>query len=69
MVCKHILAVLQGKRWVPFAAKAWLRYMKQNPELTESFLWDMDIKRAKKLAKQAKDSISDASDDNIDTKD
>ena len=28
----------------------------------------MDIKRAKKLAKQAKDSISDASDDNIDTK-
>ena len=68
MVCKHILAVLQGKRWVPFAAKAWLQYMKQNPELTESFLWDMDIKRAKKLAKQAKDSISDASDDNIDTK-
>ena len=38
-VCKHILAVLYGKRWVPFAAKAWLSYMKSNPELTDEYLW------------------------------
>lgn len=38
-VCKHILAVLYGKRWVPFAAKAWLEYMQANPEITEDYLW------------------------------
>lgn len=37
--CKHILAVLIGKRWVPWAAKAWLQYMQANPELTNFYLW------------------------------
>lgn len=38
-VCKHILAVLYGKRWVPAAAKAWLSYIRQNPELAEEMIW------------------------------
>ena len=38
-VCKHILAVLYGKRWVPAAAKAWLMYIKANPKLAEELIW------------------------------
>lgn len=38
-VCKHILAVLHGKRWVPAAAKAWLNFIKANPELAEELIW------------------------------
>lgn len=38
-VCKHILTALYGKRWVPYAANAWLNYMKSNPEITEDYLW------------------------------
>lgn len=38
-VCKHILAVLYGKRWVTAAAKAWLLFMQANPELTEYYIW------------------------------
>lgn len=38
-VCKHVLSALYGKRWVPAAAKAWLMYIKQNPELAEEFIW------------------------------
>ena len=38
-VCKHVLAVLYGKRWVPGAAKAWLQYIKANPELAEELIW------------------------------
>lgn len=38
-VCKHVLAVLYGKRWVPAAAKAWLQFIKANPELSEEFIW------------------------------
>jgi hypothetical protein len=38
-VCKHVLAVLYGKRWVPAAAKAWLQYIKANPELAEELIW------------------------------
>jgi hypothetical protein len=38
-VCKHVLAVLYGKRWVPAAAKAWLSYIKANPELAEELIW------------------------------
>ena len=38
-VCKHILAVLYGKRWVPAAAKAWLNYIKANPEVAEELIW------------------------------
>jgi len=38
-VCKHLLAVLYGKRWVPAAAKAWLSYIKANPEITEELIW------------------------------
>lgn len=37
--CKHLLSVLYGKRWVPAAARAWLNYIKANPELTEDFIW------------------------------
>lgn len=39
-VCKHILAVLYGKRWIPMAAKAWLDWMKSNPKLTAEYLFD-----------------------------
>lgn len=38
-VCKHVLAALYGKRWVPYAANAWLQYIKSNPELSEEYLW------------------------------
>ena len=37
--CKHVLSVLYGKRWVPAAAKAWLQYIQQNPELAEELIW------------------------------
>ena len=37
--CKHVLAVLYGKRWVPAAAKAWLEYIKTNPEVAEEMIW------------------------------
>ena len=40
--CKHILAILYGKRWVQSAAKAWLLYMQANPELTEYYIWGKD---------------------------
>ena len=38
-VCKHLLSVLYGKRWVPAAAKAWLSYIQANPELAEELIW------------------------------
>lgn len=38
-VCKHLLSVLYGKRWVPAAAKAWLQYIQANPELAEELIW------------------------------
>ncbi len=44
-VCKHCLAVLIGKRWVPSAARAWLLFMRKNVELTEFYLWGKDWKR------------------------
>lgn len=54
-VCKHLLSVLIGKRWVNSAAKAWLDYMLFNPERTEDLLWDMDIKREKAAAKKERE--------------
>lgn len=38
-VCKHILSVLYGKRWVPAAAKAWLNYIQANPKIAEELIW------------------------------
>lgn len=38
-VCKHILATLYGKRWVPAAGKAWLNYIQANPEVAEELIW------------------------------
>lgn len=38
-VCKHILSVLYGKRWVPAAAKSWLQYIQTNPKLAEELIW------------------------------
>lgn len=38
-VCKHILSVLYGKRFVPGAAKAWLQYIQANPEVAEELIW------------------------------
>ena len=49
-VCKHILAVLYGKRWIPAAASAWLEWMKANPELTAQYLFGE--KYLKKLDKK-----------------
>lgn len=46
-VCKHLLAALYGKRWVPFAAKAWLEYIQANPELSEDYIWP-NRKRSKR---------------------
>lgn len=37
--CKHILAVLYGKRWVQAAAKTWLNYIRANPEVAEEMIW------------------------------
>lgn len=42
-VCKHLLALLYGKRWVRSAAKAWLDYMRANPDLTEYYIWGKKI--------------------------
>ena len=38
-VCKHILSVLYGKRWIPAAAKAWLNYIQANPKIAEELIW------------------------------
>lgn len=38
-VCKHVLSVLYGKRWVPAAAKAWYNFIQDNPELSEEMIW------------------------------
>lgn len=43
-VCKHILAVLFGKRWVQSAAKAWVEWMRANPKTTEEYLWGKEYK-------------------------
>ena len=37
--CKHLLATLDGKRWVPAAAKAWLQYIRSNPNVAEELIW------------------------------
>ena len=37
--CKHLLATLYGKRWVPAAAKAWLQYIRSNPNVAEELIW------------------------------
>lgn len=37
--CKHLLATLYGKRWVPAAAKAWLQYIRSNPDVAEELIW------------------------------
>ena len=42
-VCKHLLALLYGKRWVRSAAKAWLDYMRANPDLTEYYIWNKQM--------------------------
>lgn len=44
-VCKHILATLYGKRWVPAAARCWLDFIKANPELSEYYIWGEPRKR------------------------
>lgn len=38
-VCKHLLSSLHGKKWIPAAAKAWLEYIRSNPELAEELIW------------------------------
>ena len=37
--CKHLLATLYGKRWVTAAAKAWLQYIRSNPNVAEELIW------------------------------
>lgn len=44
-VCKHILAILYGKRWVQSAARAWYEYVQANPELSEYYIWGEPKKR------------------------
>lgn len=44
--CKHILAVLYGKRWVPAAAKRWLQFIKENPDLAEWYIWGQYSKKS-----------------------
>lgn len=67
LLCKHLLSVLIGKRWVTSAAKAWLDYMKANTSLTEDLLWDMDEKRAKAAARKERENNKNLS--NKDNKD
>lgn len=56
-VCKHILTALYGKRWVPYAANAWLEYMKANPELSEEYLWpDKRVRKPKDNVEVADDT-------------
>lgn len=44
--CKHILSVLYGKRWVPAAAKRWLQFIQQNPNLAEWYIWEQYSKKS-----------------------
>lgn len=68
LICKHLLSVLIGKRWVNSAAKAWLSYMFANPEYTEDLLWDMSVKRAKAAAKKSREENKlDSNEDNKDS--
>ena len=43
--CKHVLAVLFGKRWVPAAAKTWLQFIQKNPDLVEWYIWGQYSKK------------------------
>jgi hypothetical protein len=55
--CKHILAVLYGKRWVPAAAKAWLYFIRANPNLSEWYIWGTTLKdEEKEEQKELEDS-------------
>lgn len=65
-VCKHILTALYGKRWVPFAANAWLKYIKANPELSEEYLWP--DKRVRKPKETTPDETFNSNADNADEK-
>ena len=44
-VCKHILAILYGKRWVQSAATAWYTYIQANQELAQYYIWGEPKKR------------------------
>ena len=57
--CKHILAILYGKRWVQSAAKAWLAYMRANPELTEFYIWNKTIKDEEEEENNNEDNNND----------
>ena len=46
--CKHILSVLYGKRWIPAAAKRWLQFIQENPDLAEWYIWDKYSKKTNK---------------------
>lgn len=55
--CKHILAVLYGKRWVPAAAKSWLDFIRANPNLSEWYIWGTTLKdEEKEEQKELEDS-------------
>ena len=43
--CKHILATLYGKRWVPAAARTWLQFIQKNPDLAEYYIWGQYSKK------------------------
>ena len=43
--CKHVLAVLFGKRWVPAAAKTWLQFIQKNSDLAEWYIWGQYSKK------------------------
>lgn len=62
-VCKHILAVLYGKRWVPAAARCWLEFIQSNPELSEYYIWGEPRKRNRYTRVPDEETIVDTEDE------
>lgn len=60
--CKHILAVLYGKRWVPAAAKAWLDFIRANPDLSEWYIWGTKLKDEEEEAPEESETEVEVSD-------
>lgn len=61
-VCKHILAILYGKRWVQSAARAWYEYVQANPELSEYYIWGEPKKRNNNNNKNNSNNLNNSDD-------
>ena len=65
--CKHVLAVLYGKRWVPAAAKRWLEFIKQNHDLAEWYIWGQYSKKTNNRKNTYNNNNIENTEDEIET--